>query len=126
DHEPQVRLHHLLLGLRRLDLALPDDRHHALDLVGLGVGALLGELDLLLCDPDLLRLRRLELLGGLEVEVADRAVDGARARIAERDVDEVLHLLGRGAAAVGPRSEERRVGKEWWSRWVPDYLKKRD
>src|SRR2546422_10968613 len=33
----QVRLHHLLLGLRRLDLALPDDRHHALDLVGLGV-----------------------------------------------------------------------------------------
>src|SRR2546422_5073012 len=98
----QVRLHHLLLGLRRLDLALPDDRHHALDLVGLGVGALLGELDLLLCDPDLLRLRRLELLGGLEVEVADRAVDGARARIAERDVDEVLHLLGRGAAAVGP------------------------
>src|SRR5438552_329670 len=102
DHEPQVRLHHLLLGLRRLDLALPDDRHHALDLVGLGVGALLGELDLLLCDPDLLRLRRLELLGGLEVEIADRAVDGARARIAERDVDEVLHLLGREAAAVGP------------------------
>src|SRR5713101_5132104 len=100
--EPQVRLHHLLLGLRRLDLALPDDRHHTLDLVGLGVGALLGELDLLLCDPDLLRLRRLELLGGLEVEVADLAVDGARARIAERDVDEVLHLLGRGAAAVGP------------------------
>src|SRR5216684_2090107 len=102
DHEPQVRLHHLLLGLRRLDLALPDDRHHALDLVGLGVGALLCELDLLLCDPDLLLLRRLELLGGLEVEVADLAVDGARARIAERDVDEVLHLLGRGAAAVGP------------------------
>src|SRR5438034_7454383 len=102
DHEPQVRLHHLLLGLRRLDLALPDDRHHTLDLVGLGVGALLGELDLLLGDPDLLLLRRLELLGGLEVEVADLAVDGARARIAERDVDEVLHLLGRGAAAVGP------------------------
>src|SRR6059036_68068 len=102
DDEPQVRLHHLLLRLRRLDLALPDDGHHALDLVGLGVGALLGELDLLLCNPDLLRLGRLELLGGPEVEVADLAVDGAHARVAERDVDEVLDLLGRGAPTVGP------------------------
>src|SRR5438132_8548057 len=105
DDEAQVRLHHLLLGLRRLDLALPDDGHHALDLVSLGVGALLGELDLLLCDPDLLRLGRLELLGGLEVEVADLAVDGARARVAERDVDEVLDLLGRGTPAVGPQRD---------------------
>src|SRR5262245_4754401 len=105
DDQPEIGLDHLLLGLRGLDLARLDDGHDALDLVGLGVGAALGDLDLLLGDPYLLLLGRRELLGGLEMQIADPARGGGAAvggRVAERDVDEVLHLVGRRAPAVGP------------------------
>src|SRR5437879_4963609 len=106
DDETQVRLDHLLLRLRRLDLARLDDGHDALDLVGLGVGARLRDLDLLLGDPHLLLLGGLELFGGLEMEVpAPHGGAAVDARIAERDVDEVLDLVRRRASAVGPQTD---------------------
>src|SRR2546425_12464933 len=37
---------------------------------------------------------------------------------------ELRGLRGEGKTAVG-RSEERRVGEEWRSRWSPDHLKKK-
>src|SRR5437870_565034 len=106
DDQAQVRLDHLLLGLRRLDLARLDDGHDALDLVGLGVGAGLRDLDLLLGDPDLLLLGGRELLGGLQVQVADAPADAVGAGVAERHVDEVLDLVGRGTPAVGPQTDD--------------------
>src|SRR5262245_51996055 len=106
DHQPKIRLDHLLLGLRGLDLTGLDDGHDALDLVGLGVGAALGDLDLLLGHPYLLLLGRGELLGGLEMQIADasRGRGAVGGRIAERDVDEVLDLVGRRPPAVGPEA----------------------
>src|SRR2546428_4432851 len=53
----------------------------------------------------LLLLRRWELLGGLEVEVADDAARPVGARVPERDVDEVLNLVRRRAPAVGPEPD---------------------
>src|SRR2546427_3030502 len=105
DDQSKIRLDHLLLGLRRLDLARLDDGHDALDLVGLGVGASLGDLDLLLGDPYLLLLGRRELLGGLQVEIADSGGSAVGRRIAERAVDEVLHFVGRRPPAVGPQAD---------------------
>src|SRR5262245_40621087 len=106
DDQPEVGLDHLLLGLGGLDLARLDDGHHAFDLVGLGVGAALGDLDLLLGDPDLLLLGRRKLLGGLEMQIADAPRGGGAVggRIAKRDVDEVLDLVGRRPPAVGPET----------------------
>src|SRR5215470_2555304 len=108
DDQPEVGLDHLLLGLGGLDLARLDDGHHAFDLVGLGVGAALGDLDLLLGDAHLLLLGRRELLGGLQMQIADPTRGSGAAvgrRVAERDVDEVLHLVGRRAPAVGPEPD---------------------
>jgi hypothetical protein len=106
DDEAQVGLDHLLLRLRGLNLAGLDDGHDALDLVGLRVGARLGDLDLLLGDPDLLLLGGGELLGGLQVEIAGYAGYAVGRRVAERDVDEILHLVRRRAPAVGPEPDD--------------------
>src|SRR5438552_4700016 len=103
DDEPQVRLDHLLLGEGRLVLALLHDRHHLLQLVGLGVVARLGRLDLLLRDPDLLLLQRAEFLGGSEMEIALTGAAVGRARLAEGHVEEVLPLLTRLPVAVRPQ-----------------------
>src|SRR5207247_10880175 len=51
---------------------------------------------------ELLALGAVYRLRGPVVEAARLAVDGAHARVAERDVDAVLDLLGRGAPTVGP------------------------
>ena len=85
-----------------LTLALLDDGHDALDLVGPGVGARLGGLDLLLGDPDLLLLGAGNFLAALRWRSPAPPVAPLAARVAERDVDEVLDLLRRRAAAVGP------------------------
>src|SRR6266545_1003675 len=108
DHQPEVGLDHLLLGDGRLALALLDDRHDALDLIGAGVGADLGGLDLLLGHPDLLRLGARELLGRPEMEVGGAAAVGALGGggVAEGDVDEVLDLLGGRPAPVGPELDD--------------------
>src|SRR5919106_1707785 len=86
------------------DVALLDDGHDPLDLVGAGVGADFGGLDLLLGHPGLLLFGARELLGRLQVQVASAGAVGALegGGIAERDVDEVLDLLGRRTATVGP------------------------
>src|ERR1051326_4764214 len=43
--------------------------------------------------------------------------DAARVREALRGVDATMYFAG--FTSVGERSEERRVGKEWRSRWSP-------
>src|SRR6266545_4469375 len=108
DHQPEVGLDHLLLGDGRLALALLDDRHDALDLIGAGVGADLGGLDLLLGHPYLLRLGARELLGRPEMEVGGAAAVGALGGggVAEGDVHEVLDLLGGRPAPVGPELDD--------------------
>src|SRR5438552_3143268 len=101
DDEAEVRLDHFLLGPCRLVLAGLDHGHDPLDVVGPGVGPLLGPLDLLLRHPDLALLRARELLGGLLVEVGV----GVDAVAAEGDVDQVLHFLRRRPTTVGPQRD---------------------
>src|SRR6266542_1975845 len=106
DHEPQVRLHHLLLGLGGLLLTVLDDGHDLLDVVRLGVGPGLRRLDLLLGHPDLLLLGALELLGGAQVQIAVDPVGAVEAGVAEGHVDEVLDLLRRRTPAIGPQRDD--------------------
>src|SRR2546430_5541811 len=75
------------------------------------------------CSSD---LAAIEGSGGVEGEEARGA--GARYHLAELQGDRLVlgDRLAEGAAhlrVVGrePRSEERRVGKEWRSRWSPDH-----
>jgi hypothetical protein len=87
-------------------LAGLDHGHDPLDLVGLGVGPLLGPLDLLLRHPDLLLLGALELLSRFQVQVGAAVGGRRRGGITERDVDEVLHLFRRGSTAVRPQVDD--------------------
>src|SRR5262249_25154345 len=100
DDEAQVGLDHLFLGAGGLDLARADVFHDALEIVGAGLGVLLGALDLLLGDPDQALLDRGMLGGGLlvEVSVAVLAVLGER-------IEEGVDLRRGGALAVGPERD---------------------
>src|SRR5438093_12384154 len=78
---------------------------------------------------DELAVRRQIVRYGFAVDTGD--ADGAAALFTEDavyDVDGPLLMRGRdGVRAMvrGPRSEERRVGKEWRARWSQGHDKKR-
>src|SRR5690349_24719819 len=68
------------------------------------------------CSSDLLGLR-----AGHDLLDADALV----ARLRAEQGEQILDRGGGGAVADQMRSEERRVGKECRSRWVPDHEKKK-
>src|SRR6266540_1003680 len=101
DDEAKVGLDHLLLGARRLGLARLDDLDDLLELLGAGIGAFLGALDLLLGYPDQAVLDRGIAGGGLLVEVAVALVAIVVRERGEKRVDG----RGRRSPAVGPERD---------------------